>query len=145
MASAPPNLTGLHGTAFSAAALRAWHTLAGEEPKIFRDDLALPLTGMSKAEAIALGERVPAASASTCVLRSRFTEDRLAEARQRLDQYVVLGAGLDSYAMRMGAGLEGLTVYEVDDPRSSNGSGSGSRSWDWSSRRSFASCPVISK
>ena len=116
MASAPPNLTGLHGTAFSAAALRAWHTLAGEEPRIFRDDLALALTGMSEAEAIALGERVPPASASTCVLRSRWTEDRLAEARGRLDQYVVLGAGLDSYALRMGEALGDLAVYEVDDP-----------------------------
>jgi len=117
MASQPPGgLTGLHGTAFSAAALRAWHTIAGEEPKIFRDGLALALTGMSEAEAIALGERVPAASASTCVLRSRFTEDRLAEARSRLGQYVVLGAGLDSYALRMGEALGGLTVFEVDDP-----------------------------
>ena len=42
MASQPPGgLTGLHGTAFSAAALRAWHTIAGAEPKIFRDELAL--------------------------------------------------------------------------------------------------------
>jgi methyltransferase (TIGR00027 family) len=113
---AAPALTGLHGTAFSAAALRAWHTLAGEEPKIFRDELALPLTGMSEAEAIALGERVPPASASTCVLRSRFTEDRLEAARSRLGQYVVLGAGLDSYALRLGEALGGLAVFELDDP-----------------------------
>jgi len=114
--NAQPGLTGVHGTAFSAAALRAWHTLAGEEPKIFRDELALALTGMEEAAVMALGERVPAASASTCVLRSRFTEDRLAEARKRLDQYVVLGAGLDSYALRMGEKLGSLTVFEVDDP-----------------------------
>lgn len=117
MGSAPPGgLTGLHGTAFSAAALRAWHTLAGEEPKIFRDDLALALTGMSAAQAIALGERVPSASASTCVLRSRYTEDRLAQARLGLSQYVVLGAGLDSYGLRMGEALDDLAVFEVDDP-----------------------------
>jgi methyltransferase (TIGR00027 family) len=114
--SPPPGLSGVHGTAFSAAALRAWHTLAGDEPKIFRDELALSLTGMAKDEVVAFGRGVPAASASTCILRSRFTEDHLTAARHRLRQYVVLGAGLDSYALRMGEGLGNLTVFEVDDP-----------------------------
>ncbi len=117
MISGPPSgLSGVHGTALSAAALRAWHTLKGAEPKIFHDELALALTGMDEAEVVALGERVSAASASTCVLRSRFTEDHLAAARDRLSQYVVLGAGLDSFALRMGDALGGLTVFEVDDP-----------------------------
>jgi methyltransferase (TIGR00027 family) len=109
-------LSGVHRTAFSAAALRAAHWLGGAEPKIFCDELALPLTGMTEEEVLALGARVPAASASTCILRSRFTEDRLAAARARLEQYVVLGAGLDSYALRMGPRLGGLIVFEVDDP-----------------------------
>jgi methyltransferase (TIGR00027 family) len=112
----PPSLSGVHGTAFSAAALRAWHTLAGEEPKIFRDEFALPLSGMTEAEVVALGQGVAAASASTCILRSRFTEDHLAAARDRLSQYVVLGAGLDSYALRARDELDPLTVFEVDDP-----------------------------
>jgi methyltransferase (TIGR00027 family) len=112
----PPGLSSVHGTAFSAAALRAWHALAGEEPKIFCDDLALALTGMTEDDVVALGRGVPAASASTCILRSRFTEDRLAAARHRLGQYVILGAGLDSYALRMGERLGTLTVFEVDDP-----------------------------
>ncbi|MFI4982782.1 MAG: class I SAM-dependent methyltransferase, partial [Nevskiales bacterium] len=111
-----PDLTGLHRTAFSAAALRAAHTLAGQEPRIFVDDLALALTGMPEAEVLALGARVPPASSSTCVVRSRYTEDRLEAARARLAQYVVLGAGLDSYALRMGARLGSLTVFELDDP-----------------------------
>ena len=49
-------------------------------------------------------------------MRSRFTEDHLAAARDRLSQYVVLGAGLDSFALRMGDALGDLTVFEVDDP-----------------------------
>jgi methyltransferase (TIGR00027 family) len=110
------DLSGVHKTALSAAALRAAHTLCGAEPLIFRDELALALTDMPEAEVIALGQRVPAASASTCVLRSRFTEDRLAIARNRLDQYVVLGAGVDSYALRMAGKLGKLVVFEVDDP-----------------------------
>jgi methyltransferase (TIGR00027 family) len=59
---------------------------------------------------------VPASSATTCILRSRFAEDRLAAARSRLDQYVLLGAGLDSFALRQGETLGDLRVYEVDDP-----------------------------
>jgi methyltransferase (TIGR00027 family) len=109
-------LSGVHGTAFSAAALRAWHTLVGGEPKIFCDDLALALTGMDEAQVVAFGQSVAAASASTATLRSRFTEDHLATAHDRLNQYVVLGAGLDSYALRMGRGLGNMTVFEVDDP-----------------------------
>lgn len=117
MSSDPaPGLSGVHGTALSAAALRAWHTLVGDEPRIFVDELALALTGMDEADVIGLGERVSPASASTCILRSRFTEDHLGAARERLDQYVVLGAGLDSYALRMGDALGNLTVFEVDDP-----------------------------
>jgi methyltransferase (TIGR00027 family) len=34
----------------------------------------------------------------------------------RLHQYVVLGAGLDSYALRLGDALGDLVVFEVDDP-----------------------------
>ncbi len=71
---------------------------------------------MDEEEVVAFGERVSADSASTCVLRSRFTEDHLAAARDRLSQYVVLGAGLDSFALRMSDVLGGLTVFEVDDP-----------------------------
>src|SRR5437773_9554923 len=71
---------------------------------------------MAEAEVVAFGQGVPAASASTCILRTRFTEERVAATRDRLSQYVVLGAGLDSYALRMGDGLGTLAVFEVDDP-----------------------------
>ncbi len=109
-------LTALHRTAFSAAALRAAHTIRGGEPRIFRDELAMALADMTEAEVLSLAARVPPASASTCILRSRFAEDRLSLAKHRLNQYVVLGAGLDSYALRMGERLAELQVYEVDDP-----------------------------
>jgi len=108
-------LSGIHITAQKAAALRAAHSLLGAEPKVFDDTLALPLTGMAESEVIAMGTRQKSGAAGSCVGRGRFTEDRLAAARDRLDQYVVLGAGLDSYALRMGDSLGDLTVFEVDD------------------------------
>jgi len=109
-------LSAVHRTAFAAAAPRAAHSLHGAEPKIFSDEFALPLTDMTEDEVIAMATRVPAASASTCILRSRFTEECLAIARERIVQYVILGAGLDSYALRMGNQLGRLIVFEVDDP-----------------------------
>jgi methyltransferase (TIGR00027 family) len=106
----------VHHTALKSAALRAAHALVGAEPKIFRDDLALPLSEMTADEVVAIAARVPEKSAASCVLRSRYTEDCLAAARARLNQYVVLGAGVDSYALRMGGALGDLIVFEVDDP-----------------------------
>ena len=50
-------------------------------------------------------------------LRARFVEDRLAEAYARgVRQYVILGAGLDSYAWRQPDGQGALRMYEVDHP-----------------------------
>jgi methyltransferase (TIGR00027 family) len=116
MPAAEDDLSDVHRTAFPAAALRAAHAAKGAEPKIFRDDLAMRLLPISEAEVFAIQARVPAASAATAILRSRVAEDRLEAARARLNQYVVLGAGLDSYALRKGESLGALIVYEVDDP-----------------------------
>jgi methyltransferase (TIGR00027 family) len=50
-------------------------------------------------------------------LRTRFTEDRLS--RSGCDQYVLLGAGLDSFGLRRADLLRGpLRLFEVDQPES---------------------------
>jgi len=116
--SVPQNaLSSVHRTAINAAAMRAAHLLRPGEPKIFSDAFALRLADITDAEALAFAdmhERV--AEISAWPLRSRFAEDRLAAARERIDQYVLLGAGLDSYALRMDGRLGSMIVYEVDDP-----------------------------
>lgn len=91
---------------------------------IFDDDLAVGLAG---AEGPALGKRlsneiprtqVLAFSRWVCV-RSRFAEDLVTEAMARgIEQYVILGAGLDSFAYRRGDLLDRLRVFEVDHPAS---------------------------
>jgi len=49
--------------------------------------------------------------------RSRFAEDALAIAVGRgIDQYVIVGAGLDSYALRRSDPLGQLRIFEVDHP-----------------------------
>jgi methyltransferase (TIGR00027 family) len=51
------------------------------------------------------------------VVRSRYAEDRLALAMERgVDQYVILGAGLDTFALRSFELADKLKIFEVDHP-----------------------------
>jgi methyltransferase (TIGR00027 family) len=51
------------------------------------------------------------------ITRSRFTEDALGEAIARgVRQYVLVGAGFDSYALRLPPAARDLRIYEVDHP-----------------------------
>lgn len=51
------------------------------------------------------------------VLRSRYTEDALqAAVAQGVAQYVIVGAGFDSFVCRRPAWAHALNVYEVDHP-----------------------------
>ena len=51
------------------------------------------------------------------ILRARYAEDRLAEAiAAGVRQYVILGAGLDSYALRHPELAESVRIFEVDQP-----------------------------
>jgi methyltransferase (TIGR00027 family) len=108
-------------TAMTAAAARAAHLLVDREPRIFADSLAALLLG-DKAETFIGYHRqysdhpLLAGTRAQATCRSRFTEDQLALAAERgTAQYVILGAGLDSFACR--SELAGrLRVFEVDHP-----------------------------
>ncbi|MFI5607831.1 class I SAM-dependent methyltransferase [Amycolatopsis sp. NPDC051903] len=102
-------------TALTAAAARAAHLVVDADPKIFTDDLAAPLLGGRAGELLAYhrehGDQPVLAGARTQVLvRSRYTEAQLGG----LTQYVLLGAGLDTYAYR--ARGADVRVFEVDRP-----------------------------
>ena len=118
--SLPSELSGVHMTAFVAAIMRARHLVVDGHPKIMEDHVAQQLVGMSADELVSDTNRYgvdPREPSSIWILRSRFAEDRLAAARLRnVWQYVILGAGLDSYGLRHAASLDNLIVYEVDDP-----------------------------
>ena len=108
-------------TAVVTAVARAVHR---EEPRpwVMDDYLALDLAGQ---EGLALHGRlrteVPrpyllAFSRWMCV-RARFTEDIVGQAAASgIGQYVILGAGLDSFAYRRNDLLGRLRVFEVDHP-----------------------------
>lgn len=104
------------------ATLRAAHQLLDDEPRIFVDPLAVGLIPEASIESIRADEPLLRNSEftllrSTFVLRARYTEDCLAErARDGVAQYVILGAGLDTFAYRQPAFAKGLRIFEVDHP-----------------------------
>jgi len=107
-------------TAFRAAILRAVHQLIDEEPKILKDPVVLRLLDASILDHIRLNPdefRTPRMKAlrSHIVMRSRYTEDRLAEAAHNgVQQYLILGAGLDTFPYRQPHWAGALRIFEID-------------------------------
>jgi methyltransferase (TIGR00027 family) len=108
-------------TAGRVAAFRAAHQLF-DEPKVFDDPLALSILGSEARRGLELVRpfaRSPAISGlrAWIAVRSRIAEEELERARERgAAQYVVLGAGLDTYAYRRPKDAPPLEVFEVDHP-----------------------------
>lgn len=108
-------------TAYGAAVHRAVHQDL-EGGLVFADPLAWQILGVTpdqKAEIIA--EARSGASSNLRIFiaaRHRFAEDVAAEASLRgVDQIIVLGAGLDTFAYRRSGADQ--SVYEADLPRAS--------------------------
>src|SRR5688572_16199947 len=116
--------------------MRAAHLLLDGEPKLFSDTFALRLSGLpGEAELAAHLESFVATLAADAgaecaqatfrylragmALRSRYAEDELSVAIERgIAQYVILGAGLDSFAYRQTTLAPHLRVFEADLPSS---------------------------
>ncbi len=129
-------------TAMGTAFMRAYHA-THDHPKIFDDFLAHRLITevehrYMEARQIELFQRVDPARAALCpdqasalacwmqtwapppitLGRARYAEDILEQAvqQQQVQQYVILGAGMDTFALRRPDLLERLQVFEVDHP-----------------------------
>jgi methyltransferase (TIGR00027 family) len=104
-------------TAYRVAVRRAVHQII-DHPNVLHDPIAVAIVG---ADAVtnavtnnAKSDRFPSLRAFV-VARSRYAEDELAQSiRNGVTQYVVLGAGLDTFAYRNP--FENLRVFEVDHP-----------------------------
>ncbi|XVQ87235.1 class I SAM-dependent methyltransferase [Microbispora siamensis] len=111
---------GPSGTALHTAAARAAHLIVDGEPVVFRDPFAYALLGECAEDYVRphremADHPVLAGLRAAVVTRGRYTEDRLAGAvRRGVHQYVILGAGLDTYACRSASGP--VEVFEVDHP-----------------------------
>jgi len=101
-------------TAFTAAAARAAHRMVDGPPRIFDDELAETMLGDRAAELLSYHQLhgdhpILAGARAQVICRARLAEERAAHA----DQYILLGAGLDTYAYRTTLHTR---VFEVDHP-----------------------------
>jgi len=105
-------------TAMMAAGARGWHLYRLGRRAVFADWLGWPLVG-SEIEPLlttvrgAFGDSAIESISNWIAARSRISEDWLRASKA--EQYVVLGAGLDSFAWRAS---EEIRVFEVDHPAS---------------------------
>ena len=108
-------------TAFRVAMRRAAHQIL-DQPVVMDDPIALRIVGSRRVAEIRENPRrydsaFGRALRLFLVARARCAEDALAAAVDRgVGQYVVLGAGLDTFAYRNPYSPEQLRVFEVDFP-----------------------------
>lgn len=108
-------------SALRVAIARAVHQLL-DEPIVFEDPMALSILGRQIEQAVRedpfeFNDPMRRTMRAALVARSRLAEDELRRAAQDgVRQYVVLGAGLDTFALRNPYQASGLRTYEVDHP-----------------------------
>jgi methyltransferase (TIGR00027 family) len=107
------------GTAVRVALWRAMHVLVDPPPHVLEDEISLQLAapGDGWRERPDMDPRGTSGFRAAIVARARFIEDLVAEQASRgVAQYVILGAGLDTFAQRRPEIAAGLRVFEVDQP-----------------------------
>jgi methyltransferase (TIGR00027 family) len=115
---------GASWTARWTAMARGIHLVLDDDPKIFEDTLGRALADFpdddpSGINAPSWADRENVGVRTHVIWRSRIAEDRLqTSVRQGMKQYVLLGAGLDSFAYRRPVSLEHVAVFEIDHPAS---------------------------
>jgi methyltransferase (TIGR00027 family) len=107
-------------TAFGVGRRRAIHQVLDQQPLVLNDPIAVPILGPQAtagilAEAEKHNHPFALAMRSFMVARSRYAEEQLAAGvAGGIAQYVILGAGLDTFAYRNPYAQ--LKVFEVDHP-----------------------------
>lgn len=105
-------------TAVRTALWRALHVLVDAPPHVMIDEVGLQIAApgddwMARPD---MGDWTGPFRAGM-VARGRFVEDLVDDCSQRgVTQYVLLGAGVDTYAQRRPSGASPLHVYEIDRP-----------------------------
>lgn len=114
-------------TSLGVASLRAAHQIIDGEPRLLNDPVIVRLFGQDFVDHIkdhpdAYRGIGSIRLRSHVLLRSRYAEDCLAHSyAQGIRQYLLLGAGLDTYAWRQAPGLEELQIFEADHPATQKG------------------------
>src|ERR1051325_11034013 len=105
-------------TAVRVALWRALHVEVDSPPHVLEDEVGLKLAGPDDGWG-GPPEMSPFTRPfrASIVARARFIEDLVAErASHGVGQYVILGAGLDTFAQRRPELTSRLVVFEIDQP-----------------------------
>jgi methyltransferase (TIGR00027 family) len=106
-------------TAVRTALWRALHTKIDAAPAIIHDEIGLQLAGPDESwrQRPDMDPQGTKGFRAGVVARARFVEDLVQEQfGLGVGQYVILGAGLDTFAQRADPGLSALRIFEVDKP-----------------------------
>ncbi|HKU95206.1 MAG TPA: class I SAM-dependent methyltransferase [Vineibacter sp.] len=106
-------------SAVRVALWRALHVEIDPPPHVLEDDIGLRLAAPDDGwrQRPDMDPHATRRFRAAIVARARFIEDLVAEQAGRgVDQYVILGAGLDTFAQRRPALASRLRVFEVDRP-----------------------------
>jgi len=107
-------------TAVRVALWRAMHVQVDPPPHVLEDEIGLRLAAPDDGwrRRPDMDQHATSRSRASIVARARFIEDLVVEqAGHGVTQYVILGAGLDTFAQRRPAIASGLRVFEIDQPR----------------------------
>ncbi|GGU96245.1 S-adenosyl-L-methionine-dependent methyltransferase [Streptomyces albospinus] len=106
-------------TAVRTALWRALHVQIDPPPHVLKDEIGLRLAapGDDWRRRPDMDPHATRGFRAAIVARARFIEDLIAEQADRgIAQYVILGAGLDTFAQRRPEVTSRLRVFEVDQP-----------------------------
>lgn len=106
-------------TAVRVALWRALHVQVDPPPHVFVDEVGLRLAAPGDAwrDRPDMDPRFTTPFRASIVARARYVEDLVLDRMQRgISQYVILGAGLDTFAQRRAEVGSKLTVFEIDRP-----------------------------
>ena len=107
------------GTAVRVALWRAMHVQVDPPPHVLEDEIGMRLAAPDAGwrHRPDMDSHATSGYRAAIVARARFIEDLVAEQAGRgVVQYVILGAGLDTFAQRQPEIAERLRVFEVDRP-----------------------------
>src|ERR1700735_3908778 len=105
-------------TALMIARQRAAHQLL-DQASILNDPFAMKILREDEKDVLQFANKHPVASIGRLftAARTRIAEDALSRAVERgIRQIVILGAGLDTFALRNPHGTRQIRIYEVDHP-----------------------------
>ncbi len=108
-----------NSTAVRVALWRALHVQVDSAPHVLEDEIGLKLVAPDEGwrNRPDMHPQGTSRFRASIVARARFIEDLIVEqAKNGICQYVILGAGLDTFAQRKPEVASKLQLFEVDDP-----------------------------